>query len=180
MKRSEVMAAQTRAVQLMSEAGIVLSPFEVAAVEVADVGLGHLEIEGLELVTYVNTPRYCAKELVLLPRQTFPEHRHPPFEDNPGKDETFRCRQGLVWLYVEGPGSPTIQAEVPQSSARYYTVFHEIELRPGDQHTIPHNTLHWFQGGPEGAVVSEFSSASRDEFDIFTNPHIRRAAQIGD
>ena len=43
-------------------------------------------------------------------------------------------------------------------------------LRPGDQHTIAPDTLHWFQAGDEGAVVSEFSTTSRDELDVFTDP----------
>jgi len=50
----------------------------------------------------------------------------------------------------------------------------EIVLFPGDQHTIPPDTLHWFQAGDEGAVVSEFSTRSRDETDIFTAPQIVR------
>jgi D-lyxose ketol-isomerase len=57
-------------------------------------------------------------------------------------------------------------------------VFHEIALRPGEQYTIPPDTLHWFQAGPEGAVVSEFSSRSTDENDIFTNPEIRRETVV--
>jgi D-lyxose ketol-isomerase len=178
MKRSEVIAAQERARQALAEAGIALTPAEAANIEVADVGLNRLATEGLELVTYINTDRYCAKELVIFPGQTCPEHRHPPFENNPGKQETFRCRRGLVWLYVEGEPAKQIQAKVPEVSKLYYTVFHEIVLRPGDQYTIPGNTLHWFQAGPEGAVVSEFSSASRDEFDIFTDPRIRRATVV--
>ncbi len=40
------------------------------------------------------------------------------------------------------------------------------------------DTLHWFQAGDEGAIVSEFSTRSYDEFDIFTNPRIRRATII--
>jgi D-lyxose ketol-isomerase len=51
-------------------------------------------------------------------------------------------------------------------------------LQPGQQYTIPPNTLHWFQAGDEGAVVSEFSTRSRDEFDIFTDQQIRRATII--
>jgi D-lyxose ketol-isomerase len=66
------------------------------------------------------------------------------------------------------------QAQLPEDSAPYYTVFHELTMRPGDQYTIPPNTLHWFQAGDEGALVSEFSSTSRDEFDIFTDPRIVR------
>ena len=79
-------------------------------------------------------------------------------------------------------GEPTesIQAHVPAGSEAYYTVFHEIELNPGQQYTIPPDTLHWFQAADEGAVVSEFSSTSRDEFDIFTDPRIKRIPEIVD
>ena len=37
-----------------------------------------LERTGLQLVTYVNTERCCAKEMVLFAGQTCPEHRHTP------------------------------------------------------------------------------------------------------
>ncbi|NIK78597.1 D-lyxose ketol-isomerase [Paenibacillus castaneae] len=172
--RSQVKAAQTRAAQLLQVAGIVLSPEEREQLEVASFGLNDLETQGLQLVTYINTDRYCAKELVLFPGQTCPEHKHPVVGDLPGKMETFRCRAGKVLLYVEGEQSDTIEAIIPPRSQSHYTVFHEIVLLPGQQHTIPPETLHWFQAGSEGAVVSEFSSTSRDEFDIFTDPNIRR------
>jgi D-lyxose ketol-isomerase len=92
--------------------------------------------------------------------------------------ETFRCRWGEVYLYVEGPREKSIRATIPKGSEPYYTVFHEIVLKPGQQHTIPPNTLHWFQAGPEGAIVTEFSSTSRDEFDIFTDPRIKRIPEV--
>jgi D-lyxose ketol-isomerase len=92
--------------------------------------------------------------------------------------ETFRCRWGTVWLYTEGEPTATPKARVPAGSEKYYTVFREIELNPGDQYTIPPNTLHWFQSGDEGAIVSEFSSTSRDETDIFTDPRIKRIPEI--
>jgi D-lyxose ketol-isomerase len=47
------------------------------------------------------------------------------------------------------------------------------------QHTIAPGTLHWFQAGPEGAVVSEFSTASRDELDEFTDPAVARKTILG-
>jgi D-lyxose ketol-isomerase len=122
--------------------------------EVADFGLGRLEEVGLQVVVYVNTERVCAKELVLFPGQTCPEHRHPTVDGRPGKEETFRCRRGTVHLHVEG--------------------HQELVLQPGDQFTILPNTLHWFQGGPDGAVVSEFSTQSRDELDVFSDPQIVR------
>src|SRR5690625_932376 len=157
-----------RTVDYFKKAGIVLSDKEIPNIEVTDFGLGDLENIGLQLFTYVNFPRYCAKDLVLFPRQTCPEHLHPPIdEENPGKQETFRCRYGLVYLYVEGEPSKDIQCKPPSGGEAYYTVFHEIVLYPGDQYTIPPNTRHWFQAGDEGAVVSEFSSLSLDEKDIF-------------
>ena len=67
---------------------------------------------------------------------------------------------------------------MPKDAREYYTVFHEIALKPGEQYTIPPDTLHWFQAGPEGAVVSEFSSRSTDENDIFTNPNVRRQTVV--
>src|SRR3954454_17195900 len=178
MDAGEFKAAQKRAQGVLKSAGIVLTDDEIVHIEVADMGLNRLAVEGLELVTYINNDRYCAKELVLFPGQTCPEHRHPAVGGQPGKQETFRCRSGEVWLYVEGEPAPSIKAKVPEPARKYYTVFHEIALRPGEQYTIPPDTLHWFQAGPEGAVVSEFSSRSTDENDIFTDPHIRRAPVV--
>jgi D-lyxose ketol-isomerase len=146
--------ARERAAAMLADAGIVLTPAEREGIEVADFGLGRLEETGLQLVVYVNTERVCAKELVLFPGQTCPEHRHPPFDGTPGKEETFRCRRGTVYLHIEGRD--------------------ELVLREGDQYTIPPDMLHWFQAGSEGAVVSEFSTQSRDELDVFTDPRIVR------
>ena len=120
--------AQLYAVDKLAEAGIVLTPEEREAVEVVDFGLSRLAETGLQLVVYVNTDRYCAKELVLRPGQTCPEHRHPPFEGTPGKEETFRCRSGLVYLYVEGDPTQDPACTPPPGA---YTVGHEIELESG-------------------------------------------------
>jgi D-lyxose ketol-isomerase len=178
IRRSEVIIAQKRTAELFSKVGIVLTPQEQDGIEVASFGLGQLEMQGLELITYVNTDRYCAKELVLFSRQTCPEHLHPPVGNDPGKMETFRCRWGKVYLYVEGEKSTPIHAIVPSGSEAYYTVFHEIELNPGEQYSIQPGVKHWFQAGIEGAIVSEFSSTSRDEFDIFTDPNVLRIPNI--
>jgi D-lyxose ketol-isomerase len=180
IKRSQLRELQNRARAMLQQAGIVLTPDEAANVEVAELGLGEVERTGLELVTYINNDRYCAKELIMFPRQTCPEHRHPPVQGESGKMETFRCRWGTVYLNVAGTPTPAPErgARVPAGSEPYYTVYHEIVLRPGDQYTIPPNTLHWFQAGDEGAIVSEFSSTSRDESDVFTDPRIKRIPEI--
>ena len=160
----------------LERAGVVVTQREADAMEVTDFGLGHPREIGLQLVVYVNTERCCAKELVLLPRQTCPEHRHPPFDGYPGKEETFRCRWGQVYLYVPGAPITEPRAVPPPESRQYLTVWHEVVLNPGEQYTIPPDTLHWFQAGEEGAVVSEFSTASFDERDLFTDPRVRRVA----
>jgi len=178
LTREQLTQARARAREYLDRAGMVLTPEESEKIEVADFGLDELEVTGLELVVYVNTERVCAKELVLFPGQTCPEHRHPPIGDEPGKEETFRCRWGMVYLYVEGKPKDSPAAKVPAGREQSYTVRHEIVLRPGQQHTIPPNTLHWFQAGDEGAVVSEFSTRSRDKFDIFTDQDIRRATIV--
>ncbi len=167
--------ARQRTLAYLQRAGIALTPAETDRIEVADVGLGELETTGLQLLTYLNTGRVCAKELVLFPGQTFPEHRHPPAaRTGPGKEETFRCRWGEVYLYVAGEPTPSPVAEPPAHRRQYYTVWHEIILRPGEQYTLAPDMLHWFQGGPQGAVVSEFSTHSDDDSDIFTDPSVRR------
>lgn len=178
LTRSLQRTMQERTAAFLTQLGIVLTPEEQRHIEVVELGLGEVERTGLQIIVYINTDRYCAKELVLFSRQTCPEHKHPPVGSDPGKMETFRCRWGKVWLYVEGEPVKNIQARVPEGSEAYYTVFHEIELHPGDQYTIPPNTLHWFQAADEGAVVSEFSSTSRDEFDIFTDPRIKRIPEV--
>src|ERR1043166_5275538 len=127
---------------MLAEAGIVLTPLEREQIEIADFGLGRLEEVGLQIVVYVNTDRVCAKELVLFPHQRCPEHRHPPVDGEPGKEETFRVRRGAVNLHVEGAG--------------------DIVLAPGEQYTPPPTPLPSFGAGDGGAIVSEFSTTSRD------------------
>ena len=36
----------------------------------------------------------------MFPGQACPEHRHPPVAGEPGKEETFRARRGLVTLHL--------------------------------------------------------------------------------
>jgi D-lyxose ketol-isomerase len=182
MTRSEVQKWQDVALDYFDKAGIVLTDEEKEAIEIADLGLGEYEQTGLALLTYINTERCCAKELVLMPGQTCPQHKHPPIPElnYEGKEETFRCRWGTVYLYVEGEPVDNPEAQPPEHRADTYTVWHEVVLNPGEQYTIMPQTWHWFQGGPEGAVVSEFSTRSVDDKDLFTDPDIERLPEIVD
>ena len=174
ISQEEFTRAQERAAAMFNKVGIVITPEERANIEVADFGLSDLEHIGLELITYVNTDRVCAKELVLFPGQICPEHRHPTIDGRPGKEETFRCRSGQVYLYLPGEPTANPKGRVPAGREKAFTVWHEVVLNPGEQYTLTPNTLHWFQSGPEGAIVSEFSTRSVDEADIFTDEEIQR------
>ena len=174
MSQEAVDQYRSQALQIFQKANIVITEEEQSRIEIADFRLERFEQTGLGVLVYVNTDRCCAKELAMWPRQTCPEHRHPPVGDDPGKEETFRCRWGKIYLYVPGPNVAAPKAVIPPGDEKSYTVWHEIELNPGDQYTLKPNTLHWFQAGLDGAVVSEFSTRSTDENDIFTNEKIVR------
>lgn len=160
------------------KAHIALTAAEQNQIEIADFGLGQFEQTGLGVLVYVNTERVCAKELAMLPHQTCPEHRHPWVGGVPGKEETFRVRWGKMYLYVPGEPAAAPHCKPPAGREPAYTIYHEIELNPGEQYTLHPNTLHWFQAGPEGAVVSEFSTHSTDENDIFTDAEIARITKV--
>lgn len=177
LTKSDYEKYSRKALEYFEKANIVLTDEEKSRIEVAEYELGCLDKIGLELVVYVNTDKCCAKELVLLPHQTCPEHRHPPVLGEDGKEETFRCRYGKVYLYVEGEPADEIHAKIPEGFEDCFKSMHEIVLNPGEQYTIYPNTLHWFQAGDGGAVVSEFSTKSRDEYDIYTDKRIDAAGK---
>jgi D-lyxose ketol-isomerase len=176
--RKHVWSAQECAAQILQQAGIAITPEERQNIEVSDFGLGELEQTGLELVVYINTDRYCAKELILFSNQTCPEHCHPKVAGALGKVEPLRCRSGRVRLYVEGEPTPNLHGKPQVGNESHYTVFHEIALNPSEQYTFPPDNLHWFQEGDSGAIVSEFSNPSDDKSDMLSNPRIRRIPEI--
>ncbi len=178
MKKEIIESCQKKALEYYKKANIVLTDDEVKSMEVADFGLGMVEDVGLQLVVYINTDRVCAKEMVLLPNQCCPEHRHVATNGMEGKEETFRCRYGKVYLYTDS--NPDAKAEdihtkLPKTDV---TVFAETILNPGEQFTIMPGTLHWFVAGDEGAVISEFSTHSTDETDEFTDTRIVRIPTV--
>ena len=167
-------------IKAFQQAGIIITEEEKSRIEVADLGLGIVEEVGLQILTYVNTEKCCAKEMVLRPFQTCPEHLHPDGEENgvkyEGKEETFRVRKGVCYLYVSGEGKKEdIKAKLPKTKV---SVFHEIVLKEGEQYTLLPNTWHWFQAGEEGAIISEFSTKSRDESDIFCDERLMRLPEV--
>ncbi len=180
MKKALAEELRRKALEVYEKAHIALTEEEKNNIEIADFGLNDIYNSGLLLVTYINTDRYCAKEMVLLPGMTCPEHSHVPLPEKnyPGKQETFRCRYGKVYLYVEGEKTEKYHCH-PKKEDTCYTVFHEIVLEPGEQYTIRPNTKHWFSCDTE-CVISEFSTPSFDEYDVWTDKEIKRIPEIED
>ncbi|WP_018659317.1 D-lyxose/D-mannose family sugar isomerase [Allofustis seminis] len=166
---------KNKVIDMFNQSGMCFTQSEVNNIEYADFGLNNIESEGLNLIIYENNERYCAKEMVLLPGQICPEHKHPTINGVLGKQETFRCRKGSVYLFVEGEDTGLYNdISLPEGKQKYYTVKNGIFLKEGEQFTIKPDTKHWFVSGKEGAVISEFSSTSHDDTDIFTDPEIIR------
>lgn len=174
---SELREAQQRAATMMREAGIQILDAEINKIEVVDFGLSQLSVEGVQVLTMVNTDRLAAKVLVMFPNQTEPEHWHPKVGDDPGKQETIRHIWGDLRFYVKGPDTLREGFIVPGKD-EVYTLRNEIVLQPGDQLTFEPYEKHWFQGGPRGAVLYSFSTTVRDGLDGFTDPAIQRLTKV--
>ena len=162
---------------MIAEAGIRITEEETKKIEVVDFGLSHLDIEGVQVLTLVQTERISVKVLAMLPNQTEPEHWHPPVGDDPGKEETIRVVSGTVYFYVQGENTFN-QGFLVKGKEKYYTLMHEIILKPGDQITFQPGEKHWFQSRDEGAVMYSFSSVARDALDQFTDPDIVRIVKV--
>ena len=128
----------------LAGAGIPLP--QACEVEIAELGLGHWEVEGLGLVVRVNEPEYCSKWITLLPGQECPKHYHKM------KKETFLAIQGVVELIANGE---------------------TIVLEPGDQFTIKPGVWHSFSS-KNGAVIEEVSTHDENSDSYFENKAIVR------
>jgi D-lyxose ketol-isomerase len=82
-------------------------------------------------------------------------------------------------MYFYVPGENTFHdGFLVKGKEHYYTVRHEILMRPGDQITLTPGVKHWFQAGPDGVVMYSFSTIARDILDKFTDPDIVRTTKV--
>lgn len=160
LTRKEYEEAQGKAADMILESGIRITEEERSKISAADFGFSHLQVEGAQILTLVDTKRVALKIIALFSNQTEPEHWHPRVGYDPGKEETLRVINGTVFFYV--PGEETIKfGFIPRGKDAYYTVRHEIVMHSGDQITLEPGTKHWFQAGKEGAVMYTVSSTAR-------------------
>ena len=175
--RSQVQSAQERAAQMLAQAGITITPEERRNIEVAEFGLGELEKTGLELVVYINTERYCAKELVLFPARPAPSIAIRRLQAALARWKPSAAAGDMYgYMWLEHPplssmathrGKRSLLHRLPRDRALSRRTVHHLARYPA---LVP--------GRGEGAIVSEFSSPSHDESDFFTDPRIRRIPEI--
>lgn len=179
LTKTEHKNAQERAAAMIQNAGIRIKKEEMAEIAVADFGLSHLEVEGAQILTFFSTDRVSAKVIALFPRQTLPEHWHPPVKHDPGKQEIIRVIDGTACFYI--PGKDTLKsATIPAGKRGVYTCRHEVLMKEGDQLILEPGTKHWFQAGEEGSVMYSFSTCVRDALDGFTDPQVVRETVVVD
>lgn len=162
-------AVLAQARELLELSGFPVSDTERAQLRLLDFGLGRPRVEGLQNITLLCTDRVEVKVQILLPRQTVPQHLHPPYDGNRGKEESISCVWGSVHVCVEGPHTRS-EAVVPTGKERYYTVGHERTLCTGEQITIRPGVAHWYQGGCEGAVALSFYTRADNGRNRYADP----------
>ena len=168
---------QQKALDLIDKAGIVITIEERGKIAVADFGLSNIYEEGIQILTLFETERIAGKLLILLPEQTEPEHWHPSVGNDPGKQEIIRALWGNLRFYVSGVDNMKA-GFIPKGKEEFYSLRHEIIMNPGDQLVFDPGIKHWFQSGPEGALLYSFSTTVRDTMDRFTDPNIERITKI--
>ena len=177
--REQQKAARWQAAEMIRQAGMTISDKEADSIEVVDFGLSDLAREGVQVLTLVQSERISVKVLAMLPNQTEPEHWHPPVDDDPGKEETIRVIDGMVYFYVEGEDTFK-EGFIVEGKDDCYTMRREIVMKPGDQLTLAPGEKHWFQARDDGAVMYSFSTIARDALDQFTDPDIVRITKVVD
>ena len=159
--------AETR--DLISRSGFPMLPEELDGLEANDLGMGNFRTEGLIEVEILRSPKIGVTVLVLLPDQTLPQHAHPSYEGEKGKEETIRVVWGQFKIYIPGTKNNENMV-IPAGKEKYYTALHEIVLNEGEQYRLEPNIEHWFQAGHEGAVTLEFENTVDQTKNIWYDP----------
>lgn len=168
MTPEQLNAARQQAKELIQKSGLVLSKDEWSQLAINDMGLGDITSEGFAFVDILRSERLRITVLVLLPNQTLPQHVHPAYNGEPGKEETLRVLYGHTKVFVEGEASTDVR--VPTGKDQYYTAKQAITLNAGGQYTVAPGIKHWFQAGVQGSVNMTFQNRVDETKNIFDDP----------
>ncbi|MCG8526233.1 MAG: hypothetical protein MI748_07640 [Opitutales bacterium] len=159
-----------KAKKLLKLSGFHITQEELSTLKLNDFGLDNLPTEGFAFIDLLRTELVRVTLMVLQPHQALPQHKHPPYEGEPtGKEESVRTLYGEFRVYDEGENNAKF-AKIPSGKEPYYTSLNEHVLKVGDQYSVAPNTAHWFQAGPDGAVVIAFQNRVVEDHNIFYDP----------
>ena len=160
---------QREYVDLLRRSGFPVTDTEWEAMEISDFGLGNLRSEGFAFIDILRSARLRITLIALLPNQTLPQHVHPPYEGEQGKEETLRVLSGQTKVYIKGKATDP-DLLIPAGKDQFYTVRQQVCLNPGEQYTVSPGIEHWFQGGPEGSVSICFQNRVDETKNLFRDP----------
>jgi len=160
---------QREYVDLLCRSGFPITDAEWEAMEISDFGLSNLRSEGFAFIDILRSARLRITLIALLPNQTLPQHVHPPYEGEQGKEETIRVLSGQTKVYIKGKATAPDML-IPAGKDSFYTARQEICLNPGEQYTVSPGIEHWFQGGPEGSVNICFQNRVDETKNLFRDP----------
>lgn len=158
-----------QALDLITKSGFPLLDKEIESMKANDFGLGNFEKEGFFLVDLLRTDRVRTNLIILLPGQILPEHLHPSYDNEQGKEETIRVLYGESSVFVEGKETNP-ELKLPQGKSDFYTARHEVKLKTGEQYSVPPNTKHWFMGGPQGSVNMAVQNRVNEDRNVYYDP----------
>lgn len=143
---------------------------------VSDFGLGNFVEVGMAGMFWINDQKnnYTALEMILLPGQMIPQHKHVATDIAAPKMESWHVRYGCTHTYGEGQPTTSMAVTIPESQVPYVTVRHETTLRVGEIAGIKKPLeLHWQKACEEGAIMTEYSTFHDGNAVKFTDPHIK-------
>lgn len=153
---------------LIQKAHFSLTDEELKSLTVNDFGLDNLQEEGCGLLDLLRSERVRVNLLVLLPNQSLPEHLHPAYENERGKEETIRVLYGTTKVFFEG--EPDTDIHIPKGKEQWYTALKKVDLKVGEQFTVPAQGKHWFQAGESGSVNIAFQNRVDESHNVFYDP----------
>jgi D-lyxose ketol-isomerase len=170
MDKNQIKTITEKAKALIKRSGLVLSKQEWQQFAINDFGLGDIFKEGFQFIDILRSDRLRITIIVFLPHQSIPQHRHPSYGNESGKEETLRVLYGNTQVFIEGPKN-SAHTPIPSEKEAYYTAKHKIALDAGQQVTVPPGIKHWFQAGPEGSVNIVFQNRVDETQNIFDDPN---------
>jgi D-lyxose ketol-isomerase len=143
---------------------------------VSDFGLGNFVEIGMAGMFWINDQKnnYTALEMILLPGQMIPQHKHVKTDIAAPKMESWHIRYGCTHTYGEGEPTTPMAVTIPESQVPYVTVRRETTLRVGEVAGITKPLeLHWQKACASGAIMTEYSTFHDGNAVKFTDPHIK-------